>query len=66
MKRIKRFFRELFGLNTETIIAGDLEITVQNVYGSSLLIEYNGQRVEILTNKDGKIIHTLHNDNKIQ
>lgn len=56
----------MFGLNTETIIAGDLEITVQNVYGSSLLIEYNGQRVEILTNKDGKIIHTLHNDNKIQ
>lgn len=62
MKRIKRFFRELFGLNTHTIISGDLEITVQNVYGSSLIIECNGQRTEILTSIEGKILHVINHD----
>lgn len=62
MKRIKRFFRELFGLNTYTVISGDLEITVQNVYGSSFIVEWNGQRTEILTSIEGKIIHTIHHD----
>lgn len=62
MKRIKRFFRELFRMNREVVTLGDNEITLENVYGSTVKVEINGKSVEMLTNKEGKIIHTIHHD----
>lgn len=62
MKRIKRFFRELFRMNKEVVTLGDNEITLENVYGSTVKVEINGKSVEMLTNKEGKIIHTIHHD----
>lgn len=63
MKRIKRFFRELFRMNREVVTLGDNEVTLENVYGSTVKVEINGKSVEMLTNKEGKIIHTIHHDN---
>ena len=66
MKRIKRFFRELFNMNKEVIILGDNEITLENLYGSTIKVEINGNSVEMMTNNEGKIIHTIHHDsNKV-
>ena len=66
MKRIKRFFRELFNMNKEVIILGDNEITLENLYGSTIRVEINGNSVEMMTNNEGKIIHTIHHDsNKV-
>jgi hypothetical protein len=63
MKKIRRFFRELFGKNKHVYSVGDADVTLENVYNSTVKIEYNGNKTEFLTDSDGKVILRVDHDN---
>lgn len=65
MKKIRRFFRELFGKNKHVYSVGDTEVTLENVYNSKVVVEINKDKAEFLTDSDGKVILRIDHDNKI-